>query len=390
MNIDDTLIGTAPETSSNPTPIDGKDTRRFLGRACGTLAVTTVVFVLTMLLPGPLRSLQTIGTLSTFGLGPLLVLSVWWPRWTRWGSRTVPPIVAAFGTTLALIVLAVAFAGLALAVVGRFDVAGLFSAAAAQSEGVLTPFPFVTTLGVLTFVSMLHVTFVLEKWPFDTAQPIRDGLLAFAFCSVLAVATYFVVANWDGIDPSVLQVLGVLNPGGPVDALELVGWLAWIACLDVVVMVLLRGWPFDGIRSRRVRIAVTGTTIPMVGTALYVVARREFDVSSTAIAAAAAMAITAVFVMTIAFDGRLLRGIRSAATERTLSLAVMCVLAAVLYAVLIGIAGRFESWTEVPPQLWVAVSGLNILAPTLILHDSVWNRWPFRPLLADSADLHTT
>ncbi|HEY5855440.1 MAG TPA: hypothetical protein VIW24_15675, partial [Aldersonia sp.] len=193
----------------------------------------TAVFVLTMLIPGPLRSLQTIGTISAFGLGPLLVVSVWWPRWTRLGSRPVPRIVAAAITTLALIAAAVVSTGVAMAVVGRFDLTGLFSAAGAQADGIVTPFPFVTTLGALIFVAMLHVTFVQEKWPFDTGRPIRDGLVALTCCWALAMAVYFVVANWDGVDAAVLQVLGVTNPGGPVDALELTGWLAWIACLDV-------------------------------------------------------------------------------------------------------------------------------------------------------------
>ncbi|HEY5853685.1 MAG TPA: hypothetical protein VIW24_06430, partial [Aldersonia sp.] len=190
-------------------------------------------------------------------------------------------------------------------------------------------------------------------------------------------AVYFVVANWDGVDAAVLQVLGVTNPGGPVDALELTGWLAWIACLDVVVMVLLRGWPFGAIRSRGLRIAVAGMGIPIVGTVTYVLAERVLGMSSTGIAAVAAMAITAVFVLTIGFEGRLLRGVGSASVQRLLSLAAMCVLAGLLYAVLVGVAERYESWTEVPPELWVAVSGLNILAPTLILYDSVWGKWPF-------------
>lgn len=377
MSVDNAVVEHGPQHSSIPAPAEGQAVSRSLLRVSGTLAVVTVVFVLTMLIPGPFRSLQTIGTIAVFGLGPLLVVAVWWPRWTRWGARTLPRIVAASITTLALIAVAVVSAGVAMAVVGRFDLVGLFSDAGAQADGILTPFPFVTTLGALIFVVMLHVTFVQEKWPFDTARPIRDGLVAFASSWALAVSAYFVVANWDGVDASVLQVLGVTNPGGPADALELVGWLAWIACLDVVVMILLRGWPFRGIRSRGLRITAASTGIPIAGTVLYVLAERVLGMSSTGIAAVAAMTITAVFVLTIGFDGRLLRGVRSAPVERILSLAATGVLAGLLYVVLLRVAERFESWTEVPPELWVAVSGLNILAPTLILYDSVWGKWPF-------------
>lgn len=343
----------------------------------GTFAVAAAVFILTMVLPGPLWSLQTVGTISVFGLGPLLLVALWWPRRTRWGSRTLPTAVTALLTTLALIAVAIVLCGLTLAIVGRFEAAGLFADAAAQHAGVLTPFPFVTTLGALMFVSTLHLTLVHEKWLFDTGRPIRDGLVAFACCWVLAVAAYFVVANWNGVDPAVLQILGVRNPGGPVDALEMIGWLAWIACLDVVVMVLLRGWPFHGIRPRGGRIAVTSLVSLTAGTVSYVLARHALEMSSTEIAAVAAMVITAVFVLTIGLDGRLQRGIRPAPAERIVALAATGVVAAVLYAVLLYTANRFESWTDIPPQLWVAVAGLNILTPTLILYDAVWGRWPF-------------
>jgi hypothetical protein len=377
MKADYVIAENDPEGGSIRVPTDRQVTGRFLVRTTGTLTVVAAVFIPTMLIPGPVWSLQTIGTISLFGLGPLLVVTVWWPRRTASGARTLPLIATASVITLALIAVAVVSVGVALAVVGRFDLAGLFSDAGAQANGIVTPFPFVFPLGALVFVLMLHITFVQEKWPFDTARPIRDGLVAFGSCWVLAVAVYFVVANWNGVDASVLQVLGVTNPGGPIDALDLVGWLAWIGCLDVVVMVLLRGWPFSGIRSRGLRIAVTSTSIPVAGTIPYVLAGRVLDMSSTEIAAVAAMAITAVFVLTIGFDDRLLRRVRSASVERVLSLAAMCVLAGLLYIGLIWVAERFESWTDVPPELWVAISGLNILAPTLILYDSVWERWPF-------------
>jgi hypothetical protein len=42
-------------------------------------------------------------------------------------------------------------------------------------------------------------------------------------------------------------------------------------------------------------------------------------------------------------------------------------------------SGALDTWDRAPYELWLAVAGLNIIAPALILCTGIWRLWPFAP-----------
>ncbi|WP_267618710.1 hypothetical protein [Gordonia bronchialis] len=340
-----------------------------------------LVLALALLVPGPEHGAQTWGVLALFGLGPLLVVSVWWPPTAPARQRLPHPVTATL-ITVGLLVSAVVLAGVAMAIVGRFEVAGLFRDGSAQSAGITTPFPFAVPLGALVFVSMLHLTFVLEKWPFDRSRPLRDGIVALVFCWIFATVVYYLVANWQSVPAAALAHLGIRNPGGPVSALELIAWLAWIAALDVVVVFLWKGWPFSVIERQMPRIWTATATILVVGSISYVILRSGVGLDSNQVSAMAAMAIVAVFVQTIVLQDRLTKPIASAGGKLLTGALITLALAALFYGALLVLAKATSDWVSIPPELWITIAGLNVLAPTLITYDAIWTRPSPKPVAA--------
>jgi hypothetical protein len=39
-------------------------------------------------------------------------------------------------------------------------------------------------------------------------------------------------------------------------------------------------------------------------------------------------------------------------------------------------ANATDTWSGEQHELWIALAGLNIIAPTVILYTAIWRRWP--------------
>jgi hypothetical protein len=340
-----------------------------------TAVVAAAVFTVLMIVPGPQRALEIVGPLSTFWLGPLLVAAVWWAGWPL--TRRPRPI-AGLLTTAALIVSALVLTALAQAVVGRFDLAGMFSTTAAQQQGVFTTFPFTIPLGALVFVTMVQITLVCGGWPFDKLGPVRGGVAALGASIAIALLAYFTLATWDFVPEPAQAALGLRNPGGPFNALTMTSWIACVACWQVVLFVLWAGWPFTALRNTAARILLANVATLGLGTLTFLLFRDVLDWSVPRTAGAGGIVAGAVFLLAAGFEIWPFRLLPPVAARIAL-LGAAALLSAALFVGLGALANALDSWDRSPYELWLAVAGLNIIAPALILYTGIWRRWPFAP-----------
>ncbi|HEX2299376.1 MAG TPA: hypothetical protein VHH34_12830, partial [Pseudonocardiaceae bacterium] len=362
-------------TPAPPTPAAQGTAGRQPGIGVITTLVAAAIYTVLMILPGPQRALEIVGPLSTFWLGPLLVAAVWWAGWPL--TRRPRP-VAGLIITAALIVSALVFTALAQAVVGRFDLAGMFSTTSAQSEGVFTTFPFTIPLGALVFVTMVQITLVCGGWPFDKLGPVRGGVAALGASWAIALLAYFTLANWDFVPEVAQAALGLRNPGGPFNALTMTSWIACVACWQVVLFVLWAGWPFTALRSTGARVLLANVATLGLGTLTFLLYLQVLDWSVPRIAGAGGIVAGAVFLLAAAFETWPFRLLRPVAARIAL-LGAAALLSVALFVGLGAVATALDTWDRTPYELWLAVAGLNIIAPALILYTGIWRRWPFAP-----------
>lgn len=358
-----------------PAPAVTGDSRRPASRlrtGLCTAAITAAVFTVVMIAPGPTRALELVGPVSTLFLGPLLVAASWWEGWPL---RRLPRGWAGLLTTAALLVAAVVGLAAAQTLIGGFDPAGLFATTAAQQHGHLTAFPYVIPLGALVFVLTVQLTLVCGKWPFARLGGIAGGVAALLLAWTAATAVYFTVVNWDSVPAPTREALGLRNPGGPVDALELTSWIACVACWQVLLFVLLDGWPLTRIRSTTARLLTANVSVLLLGTLTFWFCRHLMGLSVPQTAAAGGIVVGAVFLLVLGLQGGPGHPLTPPA-HRGVLLGAAAVLAAALYVGLLALARALGTWTDAPAELWIAVAGLNIIAPTLILHVHLWRRWP--------------
>jgi hypothetical protein len=103
--------------------------------------------------------------------------------------------------TVIFVLAALVLTGIGQAVVGRFDLAGMFSTRVSTDthQGVFTAFPFTVPPAAAVFVVMLQLTFVCAKWPFDGLGRGPSGFAALALSWVVGTAGYFLLTNWNSV-----------------------------------------------------------------------------------------------------------------------------------------------------------------------------------------------
>lgn len=341
------------------------------------LVIAGTLFALLALVPGTTTSLQVLGPLTTFAL-PVLVASVrWWDGWPFPAER-LGRGGAALLNTLLIAAAAVLLTLLGQAIAGRAGVDELFRTAAATPGGAFVPFPWTMPLAAFVFVAMLQLSYVNDKAVLDRLGPRVGGLAAIAVSWAVGVAGYLLLANWDAIPAPFAGLIGLSNPNGPIDALDLVAILIAIAVWQVLLFVLLDGKPFAGIRAKVPRLVVANTVTLAIGILWYLLAHDVLDWSGPRISAVSSCVIGAVFLAGLLFEGWPARHASSAGSVVLGLIATVGVLAAGLYFGLQALGKAAGDWTpESPVELWTAVSALNYVAGAIVLTCGVWGRWPF-------------
>jgi hypothetical protein len=339
--------------------------------AAGLVIVLAVAAVLGIV-PGLPRSLEIIGPASTFCLPVLAVAALWWKGWPFAGLSRLAGGLATLGLIVASgIVLTAA----GLAVTGNFQLSHLFGTAAEAAQGHMVTFPFTVPLAAFVFVTMLQLTFVCRQWPFDRLPAVAGGFAALATSWAVGVAGYFLLATWDFVPAVARHAIGLRNPGGPVNALNLVGVLLCIVIFQMTLFFLLQGYPVSLIKSQPLYLAVANATTIGGGILLWWILNSGLGLSSPQVSEVAGVIVAGTLIAGLLFEGWPARAVANPALSR---LALLGTAAAI--SVIAGFALRAISltatWTGSPPQLWVAVMGLNFIGAFVIVHAAVFRRWP--------------
>ena len=339
--------------------------------AAGLVIVLAVAAVLGIV-PGMQRSLEIIGPVSTFCLPILAVAALWWKGWPF--ARLSRPLGGL--ATLGLIVASgIVLTAAGLAVTGNFQLSHLFGTAAEAAQGHMVTFPFTVPLAAFIFVTMLQLTFVCRQWPFQRLSSAAAGFAALAASWAVGVAGYFLLANWNFVPVAARHAIGLRNPGGPINALDLVGILLCIVIVQMTLFFLLQGYPVSLIKSQPLYLAVSNGTTIGGGILLWWILNSGLGLSSAQVSEAAGVIVAGTLIAGLLFEGWPARAVGNPAVSR---LALLGTAAAV--AVIAGFALRAISltttWTGSPPQLWVAVMGLNFIGAFVIVQVAVFRRWP--------------
>ena len=322
---------------------------------------------------GPQGVLERVGPLATFCLPVLAMVALWW------GGR---PLLgrgrAAAGLTLTLAIAAAGVLLLALgqAVVGDSDLGHLFANATGAAQGQLVTFPFTVPLAGLVFVIMLQLTFVCRKWPFATMDPVRGGLAALGTSWVLGVAAYVALVNWDVVPAAARTAIGLRNPGGPVDALDLLAFGRCVAIGQLAVFFLLDGWPVSRLGGNAAYLVAANAVSLGGGYLTWLLLDSGLDRTVPEIAAVAGAAVAGILVTGLLFEGWPARMLQGAGAVRAGLLAAATAWSVAIGYGLYGLGNLAETWDREPVHLWSGVMGLNFVGALVILYVVVWRRWP--------------
>ncbi len=336
------------------------------------LAIVLAVAALLGIVPGLPRSLEIIGPVSTFCLPVLAVAALWWRGWP---FARLSRLAGGLATLGLIVVSGVVLTAAGLAVTGNFQLGHLFGTAAEAAQGHMVTFPFTVPLAAFIFVTMLQLTFVCRQWPFGRLSPVAGGFAALATSWAVGVAGYFLLANWDFVPAVARNAIGLRNPGGPVNALNLVGVLLCIVIFQMTVFFLLEGYPVSLIKSQPLYLAVANAATIGGGILLWWALNSGLGLSSPQVSEVAGVIVAGTLIAGLLFEGWPARLAGQPAWSRLALLGTAAVV-----AVAVGFALRAISlgatWTADPPQLWVAVMSLNFIGAFAIVQAVVFRRWP--------------
>jgi hypothetical protein len=346
--------------------------RQPLAGAAGLVVVAALVSLLAVAPGGPQTALQVTVPMLTFGLTPLAVMALWWGRWPA--DRLSRPAGLLVNTVLLVAAGFLMTVG-AQAVVGKVDIDGIFSQATDQAAGHLTAFPFTFPLAGIAFATMVHLTLVLERKPFDRLGRVASGAAALATSCAVALVAYRLVANWDAVPEAGRSLLSLRNPNGPVAALDIIGWLTCVVVAQTTFYLLLGGWPFTTIKRIGARLFAGTVTTVGGGWLAYLGAHDLLHWSIPTIGAVGGSMVAAITLVALLFGGWPYASEEPAGARLGL-LATAVTVAAVLYWGLKWLGNLGQDWTQYPVELWVATTALITTAPMVILYVAIWNRWP--------------
>jgi hypothetical protein len=323
------------------------------------LVFALVLFVLLAFGAGGAEgSLEILSPVTTFALPVVAMIAFWWEDWpgvklrAGWSGLTDTAIVAV--------------AGLVLTVVGQAVVSGVDLKALLDEPGAghVTTFPHTMPLAAGVFTAILQLTLVSEGWPLRKLGRISSGLAALLVSWAVGIAAYLLIV---GTGP-------VTDPGGLVEPGVYGAWLTCLGAWQLVYFVALRGWPFNTIDRRVLRLPAANIVVIACASITYLVLRNLIGWAPQRITAAFGCLIAALLVMAMLFEAWpwiLL----SKLPGRTGVLVTAVVLAALLYWGLSVVAGQ-QTWERRHPDDWVAYAALNGIGLGIILQVAIWRRWP--------------
>ena len=341
----------------------------------GLPIVAAGFIVLGILLGGPQTALETAGPIATFALPVLAASALWWQGWPF--QRQRQPLAGLLNLTV-IILGGTALTILAQAMVGGVDLPGLFTSAAPGST-TFSSFPWLMPLGVLIFVATLQITFVNERWPFVKVPGPASGFLVVATSWVVGIVAYLLVVNWDFVPEPAREAIRLKNPGGPVNGLELLGWLAIVTAFQVLFYIGLGGWPTKYIRNTTVRLLAANLFVIGGGWLTWALLANVLGWETPTIAALGGSVAAAAVLSAILFDDWPASRLTSDGARLAGTAVQIAVLTALLFFGLRALGNALQTWDRDPVELWVTVSCLNFIAATAIAHVAVFHRWPIGP-----------
>jgi hypothetical protein len=346
--------------------------RQPLAGVAGLVIVAGLVALLGIAPGRPQTALQVSLPLATFALSPLVMMTLWWQRWPT--DRMSRPLSGLLNTLLlagGAFVLAIA----GQAVVGKVDLNGMFSQSTELSGGRLLGFPFTFPLAGLVFVAMVQITLVNERKPFDRLGRVASGLAALVTSWVVGLVAYGVLANWNAIPAAARSLVSLRNPDGPMNAVDIVGFLVCIVVWQVTFYLLLGGWPFNTIRNTGTRLFVANAGVLGSGWLTYLAMHNIFGWSIPVIGGVGGSIVAGVVLAALLFETWPFRLESPAAAALGLVVTVGAV-ATGAYWGLKGLGNGIQDWTQYPVELWVGTTALIHVAAATLLYVGIWDRWP--------------
>lgn len=316
----------------------------------GIALVVPVALLLGLGAGGAEPSVLVLGPLSTFGLPVIAMIAFWWERWPGTTLRAG----SGWADTVLVIAAAVALTMVGQAIVGHLDLRGIFEPRPAPVHA--PTFPTTMPIAAAAFVAMLELTLVTEGWPLHRLGQVRAGVAALVVSWAVGLAVY-----------------ALLDRGGVLAGPALGALLVSIGVWQVVLFVVLQGWPLSGMRRAATRLACANASVIGGGWLTYVALHRLAGWRPATISAAGGAIVAGALLVGMLFEGW--PGIEDA-RGRTLTLASVAVVAAVLYVTLTAYADGLD-WTRGEPEDWVAHAALNAIGAGVILHVAIGKRWPF-------------
>ncbi|HMI72899.1 MAG TPA: hypothetical protein VK510_23060, partial [Solirubrobacteraceae bacterium] len=206
------------------------------------------------------------------------------------------------------------------------------------------------------FVAMLELTLVTEAWPLHRLGQVRAGVAALVVSWAVGLAVY-----------------ALLDRGGVLAGPALGALLVSIGVWQVVLFVVLQGWPLAEVRPQAPRLVCSNLVVIGGGWLTYLALHRLAGWRAPTISAAGGAVVAAALLVGMLFEGW--PGVGDA-RGRALTLAAGALLSAALYAALTAYADGI-AWTRAEPTDWVAHAGLNAIGAGVILHVAIGKRWPF-------------
>jgi hypothetical protein len=330
------------------------------------LAMTGVLFYLFAVLPGPEKSLNLLAVPATFWLPVLLLVAAWWHGLP--GSLTGSRAGVGLVNTIVFVAAAILLTFLGQVIIAKSDVSAVFSSTGGM-------FPILIPLAATIFVAMLQVTFVCDRWPFDTMGTLPAGIGAFVLCWVIGIVVNLTVVNWNVIPAPARAALGLRNPGGPVAALDYIGWLVCVVVFQIIFFQALDGWPFRDYENKLTRLVMSNVFVVGLGWLLYLLLHNLFKWPIPTIIGACGVVAVGVNVTAMVFEDYPFHHERPGLARLGLVMNVLG-MAFLSFFVLRAIGNAATTFTTVPVELWVGISALNYIAPMVILLYAIWGRWP--------------
>jgi hypothetical protein len=357
-------VASVQVTADEATPSLARLARQPAQGLSGLLLVIPVAVILAFAWDGAQGSTVVLGPLAVFALAPTAMIAFWWENWP--GTR-LRESWSGWVDTLLIAAIAVVLTVVGQLLVGSLDPQGIFSQD--PGPGHSPVFPITLPLAGASFVAIMELTFVCERWPFSRFGSTIGGLLALAASWAVALVLFFALVDFHAPPDSGLNSLS-----GPLAPAELGALLVLTGLWQVWFYIAWDGWPFTRAKRRGTRLLAGNVGVVGAGIVTYLLADAGGMAPVTMIAAAGAF-IAAALLAGLLFDGWL-PGSPKLSLNRPITVVVDLVLAAILYAAVNAYAKHLYRTISHPTE-WVAHVMLNAIAFSVILHVAIGQRWPF-------------